>query len=194
MERGRFSKFREPTPFHSPTRTHYHTPFEQPFGATNQTVRFASLKRVAGSVINYYNAEDFALKGWLLINNEIRGGTDPTSALGSGFQNARYTWRNPNPLGVEPYDLVRTQPNSPDALLSLPTNAYEMFAHGFFSLSAAIGASPAALPAFTKIVDLNNDQDTLRLGGEGRGHSAQYIGNNIRVQRYWEHVKADAGF
>ena len=75
--------------------------------------------------------------------------------------------------------------NGAPALLSIGTDKYEMFAHGLYTDSRAIGnISPVMFGPFTSHYDLS----TIGFGGSRLDHSGQFNHSHSEMTRYWKQL------
>lgn len=68
-------------------------------------------------------------------------------------------------------------------------DTYEMFAHGLYTDSVAIGGVAAAPGPFTGQVDLS----TLGFTNSRADHSGQFNHSNIEMKGYWARFLQEAG-
>jgi hypothetical protein len=152
--------------------------------------RFSAINQASTKVVTFYNEKNFALKtGWFL--NDIQkpggpahGGVNPlVQTPFGGF------WYK-EVVGA-PSTILRHGPavGTPPVVLRIGFENYEMFAHGLYAGTAAIGASRLVGGPFAGSVDLQ----TLGFGDSRMDHSGQFSHSMTQMGGYWARALTEAG-
>jgi hypothetical protein len=156
--------------------TPYYAAFGGEVGGSNP--RFRHLDQTTSKLLNFNNANDYALTAWGVNNIHKPGGpyhADP-AVTQMGFLNATY-----DVLSGPPPVVQRKLPNGTVVPLTMTTDRYEMFAHGLYSEAGPIGKINALPGPFTGAFDLT----TIGFGISRTDHSGEFNHSNIEMNAYW---------
>lgn len=165
------------------TPTDYYPAFGGEVGGA--APRFGQINQAGGRMVNFYNTGDYALALWF-GNHELRpGGPHYSSGAMRGFLGAEY-----EAIAGPPPVITRELPGGAPAILRMGFDTYEMFAHGLYTESVALGASPAG-PFGPLAAGFN--LRSIGVGSSRPDHSAQFNHSNVEMNSYWSQVMIEAG-
>lgn len=121
----------------------------------------------AADYVNFYNESDWALNLWLTDQN-----LKPDDTLGYSFESSTNTFLQ-----------FRGSPSQ--RILTVPANAYELFAFSVEGQCWALGSQPGVAGVFTTGRQLDLDA-AFAFGDAHKGHSAQFRSTNMKRAAFWE--------
>ena len=149
-------------------RTTFSVPDRYAHYSTDSSSNYFNGTAGAGSYVNFYNTNDYALGWWNVDQNN-----KPDIATSSGF-----------------YKIIGTGTNS-TTYLSFPGDTYEIFAYGDPAWSYALGGQPSVGGAFK--VGLTYQQVELDItpynfDATHKYHSGQFRSDNMSRAIFWNTV------
>jgi hypothetical protein len=154
-------------------RTTFSVPDRYAHYSTDSSPTYFNGTAGAGSYVNFYNTNDYALGWWTVDQNN-----KPDIAISPGYHYSSSS-------GF--YKIIGTGTNS-TTYLSFPGNTYEIFAYGDPAWSYALGAQANVGGAFTttKQVELNNAP--YNFAATHKYHSGQFRSDNMSRAIFWNTV------
>jgi len=129
----------------------------------------------AGSYINFFNINDYALGWW-----NVDQGQKPDAGTTPAYHYV-------TPSGTNPSGFYK-QIGSTEYNLYFPTNTYELFAYGVPSWSFALGAQPNVGGAFKTASQVELDIAPFNYLNTHKYHSAEFRSDNMSRANFWNAV------
>ncbi len=151
---------------------------------TSGAPSYFSASTGAGSYVNFYNTNDYALHLWL-FNQSLKPDESPINYPGYYYSSSSGFYKILGPA------------TNQTVYLSFPTNTYELFAFGDPSWSYALGAE-AGVSTFDRILDLQSvwpvDPYNTHNYSTHFWHSGQFRGDYPMQVGFWRAMIGTNGF
>jgi hypothetical protein len=152
---------------------------------TNSAPSYFSASAGAGTYVNFYNPQDYALMGYSINLLASHPGWLYDQSL-KPDANLKFYYEAPSPTvpsGYYYYPLVAG--NYQVVPLIFPTNTYEIFAMCAQSYSLALGAQTNAAGKFATRNQVNLNVFPYNFGSTHIQHDAEFVSDNMTTAVYW---------